>query len=88
MSKYDRKIIGHDADGNPVAVTVDVYRVIDAFGVTSSPLQHLVKKALCAGLRGHKDRGQDLADILLSAEKAVQMFEDELRVSASEEEAL
>lgn len=77
MSKYDRTIIGTDANGNPVAVTVDVYRVLAAFQVTDPALQHLAKKALCAGLRGHKDRGQDLADIQLSAEKAVDMFRDE-----------
>ncbi|MNI61440.1 hypothetical protein D3C73_1167120 [compost metagenome] len=77
MSKYDRLIIGRDADGKAVVVTVDVYRVLEAFGVTSAPLQHLVKKALCAGLRGHKDRTQDLSDILLSAQKAVDMAKDE-----------
>lgn len=77
MSKYDRLIIGRDADGKAAVVTVDVYRVLEAFGVTSAPLQNLVKKALCAGLRGHKDRVQDLSDILLSAQKAVDMARDE-----------
>lgn len=76
MSKYDRTIIGINADGKPVAVTVDVYRVIDAFQVTDPALQHLVKKALCAGLRGHKDRGQDLNDILQSAQQAVHLNDD------------
>lgn len=76
MSKYDRTIIGRDAAGIPVAVTVDVYRVIDAFQVTDPALQHLVKKALCAGLRGHKDRTQDLNDIMQSAQKAVHMNDD------------
>ncbi|WNL63655.1 hypothetical protein ST4_097 [Aeromonas phage ST4] len=77
MSKYDRTIIGTYANGNPVAVKVDVYRVLAAFQVTDPALQHLLKKALCAGLRGHKDREQDLLDIQLSAEKAVDMFRDE-----------
>lgn len=76
MSKYDRTIIGVGADGKPMAVTVDVYRVIDAFQVTDPALQHLVKKALCAGLRGHKDRAQDLNDILQSAQKAVHLNDD------------
>lgn len=76
MSKYDRTIVGVGADGKPVAVTVDVYRVIDAFQVTDPALQHLVKKALCAGLRGHKDRAQDLNDILQSAQKAVHLNDD------------
>lgn len=77
MSKYDRTIIGTNPEtGKPVAVTVDVYRVIDAFQVTDPALQHLVKKALCAGLRGHKDRAQDLNDILQSAQKAVHLNDD------------
>ena len=76
MSKYDRTIIGVGVDGKPVAVTVDVYRVIDAFQVTDPALQHLVKKALCAGLRGHKDRAQDLNDILQSAQKALALHLD------------
>lgn len=76
MSKYDRTIIGKDATGKPVAVTVDVYRVLDAFDVTDPALQHLAKKALCAGLRGHKDLGQDLKDILQSAQKALALHLD------------
>lgn len=76
MSKYDRTIIGRDASGKPVSVTVDVYRVLDAFGVTDPALQHLAKKALCAGLRGHKDREQDLRDIIISAEKALDFHKD------------
>lgn len=83
MSKYDRTIIGVGVDGKPVAVTVDVYRVIDAFQVTDPALQHLVKKALCAGLRGHKDRAQDLNDILQSAQKAVRLNDDKQELGIS-----
>lgn len=78
MSKYNRLIVGKDAEGNPAQITVDVYRVLEAFGVTSPPLQHLAKKALCAGLRGHKDYLEDLADILASATQAIDM-EREIR---------
>ena len=45
-NKYHRDLKG---------VTVDVYDVLKAFEVTNPALQHLIKKALCAGLRGHKD---------------------------------
>lgn len=82
MGKYDRAIIGLDAEGKPAAVTIDVYCVIDAYAVTSSPLQHLIKKALCAGLRGHKDRLTDLVDIRDSAQRAVDMLNCELAVKA------
>lgn len=54
-------------------VTIDVYDVLQAFNVTNPALQHLVKKALCAGLRGHKDRQQDLQEIIDSANRAIEL---------------
>lgn len=74
MSKYDRKIIGYDSAGKPDSVTVDVYDVLSAFAVIDPALQHLIKKALCAGLRGHKDIQQDLEDIRDSSEKALNNY--------------
>lgn len=76
MSKYDREIIGRDSEGNLRVITVDVYRVLSAFVVTDPALQHLVKKALCAGLRGHKDTEHDLQDIIDSGHKALTLFKD------------
>lgn len=76
MRKYDRKIIGRDSQGNLIAITVDVYRVLSAFEVTDPALQHLIKKALCAGLRGHKDTEQDLQDIIDSGHKALTLLKD------------
>lgn len=67
MSKYNRVCKG---------VTIDVYDVLTAFNVTNPALQHLVKKALCAGLRGHKDKAQDMAEILESAKRAVELEQD------------
>ena len=64
MGKYNRECKG---------VTIDVYDVLVAFNVTNPALQHLVKKALCAGLRGHKDKAQDMAEILESAQRAVEL---------------
>lgn len=76
MSKYDREIIGRDSEGNLRVIKVDVYRVLSAFEVTDPALQHLIKKALCAGLRGHKDTEQDLHDIIDSGHKALTYFKD------------
>lgn len=42
---------------------MDVYDVLAAFEVVEPELQHLVKKALAAGKRGHKDYETDLHDI-------------------------
>ena len=68
-NKYKRVISNEFGTGQ----TVDVYDVIEAFQVTCPALQHLIKKALCAGLRGHKDAKQDLVDIKDSAERAIQL---------------
>ena len=67
--KYERRIVGLEG----VPVTVDVYRVLDAFNVTDPAMQHLIKKALCAGLRGHKDLLTDLGDIKESIEKSIKL---------------
>jgi hypothetical protein len=72
-SKYDRTIIGKNNSG---ACIVDVYRVLSGFNVTSPQLGHLIKKALCVGIRGHKDERQDLVDIVDSAQSALDMFDD------------
>lgn len=63
-NKYNRQCKG---------VTIDVYDVIKAFNVTCPALQHLIKKSLCTGLRGHKSRDQDLLEILASAKRAVEL---------------
>ncbi len=70
-SKYDKTVIGKC--GTPV--TVDVYRVLAGFGVINPQLQHLIKKALATGQRGHKDFRQDLVDIRDSAISAIEMFD-------------
>lgn len=76
MSKYNRRIIGRDSEGSLRCITVDVYAVLNAFEVKDPALQHLIKKALCAGLRGHKDTEQDLHDIIDSGHNALTYFKD------------
>ena len=63
-SKYTKTIHG---------VSVDVYDVLMAWGVTNPALQHLIKKALQCGQRGHKDNQQDLQDIIDSAIRAKEL---------------
>lgn len=70
MSKYNREIIGIDG----TVTTVDVYRVLDAFGVSDPATQHAVKKMLCMGLRGHKDYLTDLNDSIESLQKAKELY--------------
>ena len=52
---------------------IDVYMVLKLFNVTDPCLQHIAKKALCAGKRGHKDFKKDLRDILDTAKRAVEI---------------
>ena len=62
MNKYKREI--------KPGVFVDVYDVLFAWRVTNPALQHLIKKALQPGERGHKDLETDLQDIIDSAVRA------------------
>lgn len=52
---------------------IDVYAVLELFGVTNPCIQHIVKKALCTGKRGHKDFAKDLQDIADTANRAVEL---------------
>lgn len=64
MSKYTRTIKG---------AQVDVYDILKAWDVQNPALQHLIKKALQPGARGHKTLENDLRDILVSAERAMEL---------------
>ena len=70
-NKYTRTITNRNGE----SIDVDVYDVLEAFDVRCSALQHLSKKALCAGLRGHKTQEQDLQDIIDSAVRAKELHE-------------
>lgn len=61
-NKYQREI--------KPGVFVDVYDVLKAWDVRNPALQHLIKKALAVGQRGHKDAAEDLQDIVDSAMRA------------------
>ena len=64
--KYIRTIYG--LCGTPVKV--DVYRVLDAFNTGCAATDHAVKKMLCAGLRGHKDKLTDIDNAIESLQAA------------------
>jgi hypothetical protein len=56
-------------------VWVDVYDVIDAWGLANPAYQHLIKKALKPGNRGHKDMMTDAQDIIDSAIRGKELIE-------------
>lgn len=73
-NKYLRTIYGVDKDGNAGSLQVDVYDILDAYPTKNPALDHLIKKALCPGQRGHKDLLTDLDDIIKSAQRAKAMI--------------
>jgi len=56
---------------------IDIYRILDLYGVTRPPVQHAVKKLLCAGQRGVKSERQDLQEALESIDRALVMMDED-----------
>ena len=63
-NKYKRKV---------PTLEIDVYDILKAFGVTNPAVQHAIKKLLCAGDRGYKDKVQDLKEALASISRAIEL---------------
>lgn len=61
---------------------IDAYRIIDLFNVTDPCMQHILKKALCAGKRGHKDLQRDIQDIFDTTKRRIEMDEEDALASA------
>ena len=57
--------------------TLDVYRVINIFGVSDPCIQHALEKLLCSGVRGHKDQAKDIQDVIDTLERWKQMREED-----------
>ena len=78
-NKYHRTITQTlPGDTHGLSVTVDVYDVLKAFGVTCPAAQHAVKKLLCAGLRGQKSAEQDIEEAASSCRRAIELLEFDL----------
>lgn len=63
-NKYKRKVYRAE---------IDVYDVLKAFSVVNPATQHAIKKLLCAGDRGYKDKVQDLKEALASIVRAIEL---------------
>lgn len=58
---------------------IDVYRVLELYGVESHAVGHAIKKLLCCGQRGAKGRKQDIQEAIDSLNRELEMvIEDEL----------
>lgn len=71
-NKYHRKIY---AVSGSTSIIVDVYCVIDAYGVTCPALQHAIKKILAPGQRGKADRQQDIQEAIDALSRALTLQE-------------
>ena len=56
---------------------IDVYRLIRLFNVTDPCAQHILKKCLVQGDRGHKDSKRDMQDIRDTANRWLEMYEED-----------
>lgn len=72
LPQVDPKTLKYKREIKP-EVWVDVYDVLWAWKVDNPALAHLLKKALQPGARGHKDRLEDLHDIVVSANRALEI---------------
>lgn len=62
---------------------LDIYRILKLYAVTDPCLQHIVKKALCAGQRGAKDFRQDVQEIADTAQRCLEMIDEDKSRDAS-----
>lgn len=83
-NKYLRTIYGVDKEGNAGSLQVDVYDILDAYPTKNPALDHLIKKALCPGQRGHKDLLTDLDDIIKSARRAKAIIVNKMACTTEE----
>lgn len=70
--KYHRVIKGI-IDGDKM----DVYSVLETFGIRDASVQHAIKKLLCSGTRGKAGKIQDLKEAVTAIVRGIQMIENE-----------
>lgn len=61
---------------------IDVYRIIEIFEITDPAAQHILKKCIATGKRGHKDEQRDWEDIRDSAQRRLDMLAEDSRIAA------
>ncbi|QJD58181.1 hypothetical protein HG264_04240 [Pseudomonas sp. gcc21] len=79
MEKQQKRDHGHYKKDVSHLRMVDVYRVVELFDVPAGPIDHAVKKLLCAGMRGHKDLAHDIQDVIDSLVRWQEMREEDSR---------
>jgi len=70
MSKYDKTLYN--------GTVIDVYDVLDAWGVKNPAVQHAIKKLLQPGKRGNKTALDDLHEAYQSIARAIDLETDRI----------
>ena len=65
--------------------SIDVYDVLNAFGVTCPAAQHAIKKLLMPGKRGHKSELGDLLEARASVDRAIDLAHERKHIVAEAE---
>lgn len=65
--------------------SIDVYDVLNAFGVTCPAAQHAIKKLLMLGKRGHKTELDDLMEARASVDRAIDLAHERKHIVAEAE---
>lgn len=55
---------------------IDVYRVLELFGVTDQAIGHAIKKLLVAGNRGQKNFEKDISEAIATLNRKLEMLEE------------
>ena len=66
--------------------SIDVYDVLNAFGVTCPAAQHAIKKLLMPGKRGHKSELGDLIEARTSVDRAIDLAHERKCIAFAERE--
>lgn len=62
---------------------IDIYRVLNLYGVTDPAIAHAVKKLLCAGDRGSKDARKDIVEARDALNRKLDMMEEDEEAEAA-----
>lgn len=58
-------------------IRLDPYRIADVYGITNHAQFSALKKVLCAGGRGAKNREQDIREAIVALERMLEMAEED-----------
>jgi hypothetical protein len=58
-------------------IKLDPFRIAKIYEINDFALQTILKKCLCAGERGHKDKRRDLEDIITAAKRAIEIIDED-----------